>query len=83
MISGSAKRSKSFFKDPNIKPDKFAADNDHFLKSGAYRNLELTRGHMAAAANYSGNQDYKSSTFTYANVVPQNGYNNGGVWYTF
>lgn len=38
---------------------------------------------MAAAGNYSGNQEYKTSTFSFANVIPQNGYNNGGIWNTF
>jgi DNA/RNA endonuclease G (NUC1) len=38
---------------------------------------------MAAAGNYSGNKNAKFQTFTYANVVPQNQYNNGGIWNTF
>jgi|LakMenEpi03Aug12_release.lakeMendotaPanAssembly.Ray.scaffolds.fasta_scaffold2011713_1 DNA/RNA endonuclease G (NUC1) len=38
---------------------------------------------MAAASNYSSNQDLKNSTFSFANVVPQHGYNNGGIWNTF
>ncbi len=38
---------------------------------------------MAAAGNYSGNKTAKWMTFTYANVVPQHQYNNGGIWNTF
>jgi DNA/RNA endonuclease G (NUC1) len=38
---------------------------------------------MAGAGNYSGDKKSKFETFTYANVVPQDQYNNGGIWNTF
>ena len=38
---------------------------------------------MAAASNYSSDQELKKSTFTLANTIPQNKYNNRGIWNTF
>lgn len=82
-IQGEAERAKSFHVDANIQPQKFAVSNDFFYKTGAYRNFEMTRGHMAAASNYSSSQEMKNSTFSLANIVPQHRANNSGIWNTF
>lgn len=82
-ITGDAQRAKYFHKDPNITPSKFAVTNEFYLKTGAYRNFNYNRGHMAAASDFSSSQDLKNSTFSFANTIPQNGYNNGGIWNTF
>ena len=38
---------------------------------------------MAAAGNYNFDQSYKTSTFSLANTIPQDGHNNSGIWNTF
>jgi DNA/RNA endonuclease G (NUC1) len=61
-ITGDAERRGSFFPDPNIHPSKFAVTNDYYFSTNAWRVHHLNRGHMAAAGNYSGNQEQKYST---------------------
>ena len=58
-------------------------DNSYYIDTKAYRRFNFNRGHMAAAGNYNFDQSYKSSTFSFANTIPQNGVNNSGIWNTF
>ena len=61
IVSGDAKRG-DFFQDEQIKPEKFAVNQNYYKDTSAYRHFRYTRGHMAAAGNYSGNQEMKLST---------------------
>ena len=61
VIDGDAKR-ENFFPDKHIEPQKFAVNNDNYKLSSAYSTHRFNRGHMAAAGNYSGNQEFKTST---------------------
>ena len=61
--------------------------SEESLKSMKSSNADYTgsgfdRGHMAAAANYTGNEDAVSETFTLGNVVPQFPACNRGNWKT-
>lgn len=55
IITGDAPRKKTFYQDENIKPEKFAVNNDYYSIPSAYGIHNFHRGHMAGAGNYSGN----------------------------
>jgi len=60
-VGGDAKRNDFFFEEPSVDPE-FRATEAHYKKTQSYKNLRLTRGHMAAAGNYYRSQREKDST---------------------
>ena len=61
LADGDAPRRSTFFPEESIEPQ-FRVTHDHFRKSQAYKLFGFTRGHMAAAGNFSGNKDAKFQT---------------------
>lgn len=59
--SGKAERSNVFFEEPQV-PEEYRAKEEHFKKTQAYKKLNLSRGHMAAAGNYNFDQRFKDNS---------------------
>lgn len=45
-----------------------------------YHLLGINRGHMAAAGNYTHDEQQMRDTFSLANILPQDGDNNQDLW---
>ena len=72
-ISGPAKRRNDFRADPAVAPQCQAQLSD-------YAGNPYDRGHMAAAANNTQNEQIMSESFFLSNMVPQVPNNNRGIW---
>lgn len=61
-MEGDTPRAKDFHPDDHIKQKHFQVDNSYYKEPQAYYKLQLNRGHMAAAGNYSGSEAAKFET---------------------
>ena len=72
-LAGRKQRGRpQFYEEPSIDPPEYRSKLAH------YRNSGLDRGHMAPAADFSGEES--SSTFTLCNVSPQDHAMNVSIW---
>lgn len=61
-MEGDTPRAKDFHPDDHIKQKHFQVDNSYYKEPQAYYKLQLNRGHMAAAGNYSSDEAAKFET---------------------
>lgn len=60
-VHGDAKRNDRFFEETQVS-SRFRATDDHYKKTQSYKQLNINRGHMAAAGNYYRSQLDKDNT---------------------
>ena len=77
---------KEIVSGPHPRPDKSFVQDKHLpdkgkSKNSSYTNSGYARGHMAASADFSINEQWMRDTFVYSNAVPQSGDGfNSSIW---